>query len=72
MSKLKATGFLGDLKSKVKDIDELKVIKNEHCGKLAETYGELKNSFSKFPYKFDIFIGLSHFVVYRCNVFTCI
>ena len=36
--------------------------KNENCGKLSETCGELKISFSKFPYRFDIFSGLSHFV----------
>ena len=64
MSKLKAARFFGDLKSKVKVIKEVKVTqKNENCGKFAETCGELKISFSKFPYKFDIFSGLSHFVV---------
>ena len=36
---------------------------NENCGKLSETCGELKISFSKFPYTFDIFSWLSHFVV---------
>ena len=35
--------------------------KNKKCGKFDETCGELKISFSKFPYKFDIFGGLSHF-----------
>ena len=32
--------------------------KNKKCGKFDETCGELKISFSKFPYKFDIFEGL--------------
>ena len=32
--------------------------KNENCGKLAETRGKVKISYSKFPYKFDIFSGL--------------
>ena len=51
MSKLQAFGFFGDLKSKVKVINEVKVVqKNEKCGKLAGTYGKLKISFSKFPY----------------------
>ena len=63
MSKLKAARFFGDLKSKVKVINEVKVIKkNENCRKLSETCGELKISFSKFPYRFDIFSGLRHFV----------
>ena len=49
--------------------------KNENCSKLAETRGKVKFSFSKSPYKFDIFSG--HLVVSehwyrRCNVFTCI
>ena len=35
--------------------------KNKKCGKFDETCEELKISFSKFPYKFDIFGGLSHF-----------
>ena len=53
-----------DIKSKVKVINEVMVIqKNEKCGKLADTCGESKISFSKLPYKFDIFAGLSHFVV---------
>ena len=63
MSKLKATGNFGDLKSKVNVISNVKVIhKNEKCGKLAQTCGELKISFSKFPYKFNILSGLCHFV----------
>ena len=37
--------------------------KKENCGKLTETCGESKISFSIFPYDFDIFSGLSHFVV---------
>ena len=39
--------------------------KNKKCGKFDETCGELKISFSKFPYKFDIFGGLSHFWLQR-------
>ena len=50
MSKLKAARFFGDLKSKLKVIDEVQ--KNENCGKLAETCGELKSLFSKNPYEF--------------------
>ena len=37
--------------------------KNEKYGKLAETCGELKFTFLKFPYKFGLYYGLSHFVV---------
>ena len=35
--------------------------KIKKCGKYNETCGELKISFSKFPYEFDIFGGLNHF-----------
>ena len=63
MPKLKATGNFGDLKSKVNVLSNVKVIqKNQNCGKLAQTCGELKISFSKFPYKFKILSGLCHFV----------
>jgi len=63
MSKLKATGNFGDLKSKVNVISNVKVIqKNEKCGKLAQTCGGLKISFSKLPYRFNILSGLCHFV----------
>ena len=64
MSKLKSTCFLNDLKSKVKVINKVKVIKkkNENCEKLAETCEKKKISFSKFSYKLDIFSGLSHYV----------
>ena len=63
MSKLKAKGKCGDLKSKVNVINNVKVIqKNEKCGKIAQTCGELKILFSKFPYKFNILSGLCHFV----------
>ena len=39
--------------------------KNKKCGKFDETCGDLKISFSKFPYKFDIFGGLGHFGLQR-------
>ena len=39
--------------------------KNQKCGKFDETCGELKISFSKFPYRFDIFGGLNHFCLQR-------
>ena len=58
-SALKIFGYLW---SKVKVTSEVKV-KNRMCGKLDETQGKLKISFSKFPYKFNIFGGLGHFVL---------
>ena len=50
--------------------------KSENIGKLAKTCGELKISFSKFPYIW-IFQWTWSFcrirgLVLRCNVFTCI
>ena len=64
MSKIGATCFFDDLKSKVKVTSEVKVIqKNEKCGKLTETCGKLKISYLKFSYEFDIFDRLGHFVV---------
>ena len=36
--------------------------KNKKCGKFDEMCGELKISISKYPYKFDIFGGLNHFL----------
>ena len=48
-------------KKKVKVTIEVKVIPKK-CGKLAETDGELKISFSKFPYKFDIFHWLGEYL----------
>ena len=49
------------LLQKVKVTIEVKVIPKK-WGKLAETDGELKISFSKFPYKFDIFYWLGEYL----------
>ena len=51
---------IGYLWSKVEVFIEVKV-KNKKCGKLDETHGKLKISFSKFPSKSIIFGGLGHF-----------
>ena len=63
MSKLKTTGNFGDLKSKVNVISNVKVIlKKIKVRERAQTCGELKILFSKFPYRFNILSGLCHFV----------
>ena len=56
MSKLKATWFFGWPLVKGQGHQRGQGHpKNENCGKLPETSGEINISFSKFPYKFDIF-----------------
>ena len=56
-------GYLVTLNQRSMSSTRSRSSKNEKCGKLAETCGELKILFSKFPYKIDMFGGLSHFVV---------